>query len=173
MCIYYHRGLFVTNGSGNRASSFQIKLISLFQIENITVNVSKLHRQSVDLSNIYSSKAVDENNLPTVSRQLSNTNQCIVASLSNLVATLNSLSHNLSDNFQRLAGLVSASFDEEEEKPDAGNEEGLEKMVESPNVEHNDLQFVVKLEEAKVEIGNLRHEIESLNEKLKQAEQVI
>jgi hypothetical protein len=37
--------------------------------------VSKLHRQSIELSNVYSSKAVDENNLPTVSRQLVNTNQ--------------------------------------------------------------------------------------------------
>ena len=51
------------------------KFLFQFQVENLTVTVSKLHRQSVELSNIYSSKAVDENNLPTVSRQLINTNQ--------------------------------------------------------------------------------------------------
>ncbi len=93
----------------------------------MTVTISKLHRQSVELSNIYSSKSVDENNLPTVSRQLINTNQCIVASLSNVVSTLNSLSHNLSDNLQRLANLVSVNFDDEaevEEKPDGTKVQG-------------------------------------------------
>ena len=145
----------------------------LYQVENLTVTVSKLHRQSIELSNIYSSKSVDENNLPTVSRQLINTNQCIVASLSNLVSTLNNLSHNLSDNLQRLANLVSTNF-EEEEKPDGFVEQTLESSnVESPNVESVvESQLNVKLDEAKIEVGNLRHEIESLNEKLKRAEQV-
>jgi hypothetical protein len=109
--------------------------------------------------------------LPTVSRQLINTNQCIVASLSNLVSTLNTLSHNLSDNLQRLANLVSSNF-EEEEKPDGFVEPVKSSNIESPNVENIDSQLVGKLDEAKIEVGNLRHEIESLNEKLKRAEQV-
>ena len=141
----------------------------------MTVPISKLHRQSVELSNIYSSKSVDENNLPTVSRQLINTNQCVVASLSSIVSTLNSLSHNLSDNLQRLSNLLSINFDDEEaeaDKPgaadvDAGNatSAGLEKVV-------VDASHVTRLEELQTEVGNLRHEIESLNEKLKKAEQV-
>jgi hypothetical protein len=99
--------------------------------------------------------------------------QCIVASLSNLVGTLNTLSHNLSDNLQRLTNLVSASFEDEEEKPDGlittTSAESTESTV---DVEKSDTILVGKLEEARVEVGNLSHEVESLNEKLKKAEQV-
>ena len=100
--------------------------------------------------------------------------QCIVASLSNLVGTLNTLSHNLSDNLQRLTNLVSASFEEEveEEKPDGLITTTSVESTESPVVENSDLLLVGKLEEARVEVGNLSHEVESLNEKLKKAEQV-
>lgn len=135
----------------------------------MTVTISKLHRQSVELSNVYSSKAVDENSLPTVSRQLINTNQCIVASLSNVVTTLNTLSHNLSDNLQRLSNLVSINFDDEK-SDDVVNADDV-KQTEVENVDV-DSDFVSKVDELAAEIGNLRHEIESLNEKLKKAEQV-
>ena len=135
----------------------------------MTVTISKLHRQSVELSNVYSSKAVDENSLPTVSRQLINTNQCIVASLSNVVTTLNTLSHNLSDNLQRLSNLVSINFDDEK-SDDVVNADDV-KQTEVENVDV-DSDFVSKVDELAAEIGNLRHEIESLNEKFKKAEQV-
>ena len=135
----------------------------------MTVTISKLHRQSVELSNVYSSKAVDENSLPTVSRQLINTNQCIVASLSNVVTTLNTLSHNLSDNLHRLSHLVSINFDDEK-SDDVVNADDV-KQTEVENVDV-DSDFVSKVDELAAEIGNLRHEIESLNEKLKKAEQV-
>lgn len=94
--------------------------------------------------------------------------------MSNLVGTLNTLSHNLSDNLQRLTNLVSASFEEEEEeKPDGLMKTTSVESTESAVGEKSDLILVAQLEEARVEVGNLSHEVESLNEKLKKAEQVL
>ena len=76
--------------------------------------VSKLHHNSVELFDVYSGKAVDENSLPTISRQLINTNQCIVTSLSDLASALNNISRNLSENLPRLNKLLSVKFEEDE-----------------------------------------------------------
>lgn len=138
-------------------------------VDAIVLTVSKLHHQSAELARIYSAKALDENSLPTISRQLIGTNDCIIASLSNLSGALNNLSSKLSDNLLRMSNLVYTTF--EEEKPDGHvteNDSAEKCVVDHSAFEEIESQRISKLEES---IGNLKHEIESLNEKLKKAEQ--
>ena len=56
------------------------------------INFSQLYQNTSELSQIYGAKASAEEQLPTVTDQLKNTNMCIVAALGSLVGALNNLS---------------------------------------------------------------------------------
>lgn len=64
---------------------------SIESLENITFVLSELWSGLSDLSSIYSAKAGGEDQLPTVTDQLKNTNMCIVQALASLVECVNAL----------------------------------------------------------------------------------
>jgi len=145
---------------------------ALDAVENITVAISQLHQQAQEFYLVYKSKSEDENELPTVSGQLQNTNKCLVAALSTLVSSLNSLSLNLSDNLPRIGALITARYEEPsvndmpEQVPDEpGNDADREKE------EDSDSEKSSLVDGLKETVANLQQEIETLNERLKKAEQ--
>lgn len=141
-------------------------------IENLTVAVSQLHQETTELYNIYSAKAVDENNLPTVTDQLKNTNQCIVASLSSIANGENSISRLLSDNMPRIITLIRVgshfqglpdSSPEEEQPPPSDQ---LQDLPDS-----NTMGLTQELELIQGEKDTLLKTIEDLQQKVKKAEE--
>ena len=134
----------------------------LDSVENITVALSQLHQQGQEFLIVYRTIAADEEELPTVPTQLKNTNQCIVAALSNLVSSLNALSRNLSDNLPRIGGLISAVY----EPPAKEDDEDKEEMKSTTRSDVSAEEDVLK-----ETITNLQQEIGTLNDRLKKAEQ--
>lgn len=147
-------------------------------VENITVAVSQLHQQAQEFYMTYKSKSDDENNLPTVSNQLQNTNKCIVAALATLVASLNNLSLNLSDNLPRIGALVTAKYEPSVEEPTTTIKDetaAAENINDVTGKDDDDVSCCGDDESAveglKETVANLQQEIESLNDRLKKAEQ--
>lgn len=75
-------------------------------VENINVVLQQLQKQANDLAKTYDEKAKDESNLPTVTDQLKNTNQCILASLISLNTSLGRLSRQVADALPRIVMLI-------------------------------------------------------------------
>lgn len=137
-------------------------------IENLTVNISQLDVAANELSKIYLSKATDEAKLPTVSDALRNTNQCIVAALASLTLCTSALSQTLSDNLPRIGLLITSKFQEDNDEKSNIKRETKTALTDANGQDEDPDRLNHDLEE---QVGNLKHEVASLNERLKKAEQ--
>ncbi|TRY62603.1 hypothetical protein TCAL_08211, partial [Tigriopus californicus] len=141
-------------------------------IENLTVAVSQIHQETTELYNIYSAKAVEENGLPTVTDQLKNTNQCIVASLSSIANGENAISRLLSDNMPRIITLIRVGLQFQSHPEPSPEEESPPAAVEPQDLpDSNASGLTQELELIQGENDILLKTIEDLQQKVKKAEE--
>ena len=130
-------------------------------------------RRARQLSNCYSEKAVDENHLPTVTEQLRNTNQCIVAALSCVSSAVDALDRLLCENRSRIAtlakvaragGFRSDSPEDEEQSPTSVTKGSAEAEAEKE-------MMAEELQQAREDKAEIVKVLDELNDKVKKVEQ--
>ena len=130
-------------------------------------------RRARQLSNCYSEKAVDENHLPTVTEQLRNTNQCIVAALSCVSSAVDTLDRLLCENRSRIAtlakvaragGLRSDSPEDEGHSPTSVTKGSAEAEAEKE-------MMAEELQQAREDKAEIVKVLDELNDKVKKVEQ--
>ena len=149
-------------------------------VENLTVSVSQLDQHSSELSQDFGEKARDEAMLPTVSNALKDTNSCIVSAFHSLTSTTTGLNHQLSDYLPRIGLLLTSDFEnnlvvksESSDHNVGGEEKHLVRSASEDNSNTSESEeAAAKVQFLEDSIGNLKHIVESVNLKLKQAEQM-
>ena len=147
------------------------KARSIEAVENVTVIVSQLYQELNEFASIYSAKALDENQLPTVTEHLKNTNQCLVSALSGMVSSVNSLSRQLSDSLPRIIILIKAGCFvpvEDTSVVPTGDDKKIDVLALS---EDGATDMEMKLEEAQERKNLLENHVTELNQKLQKLEQ--
>ena len=140
---------------------------ALENVENLTVIVSQLNQKASDICSIYSAKAENEAQLPTVGEALKDTNSCIVSALASLRDGTSILSHHLSDNLPKIGRLLTSEFIQDEHSPSSESEaspkeESSNELINEGNEdEDND----------KEALANLKLITDGLKDKLKNVEQ--
>jgi len=134
---------------------------ALENVENLTVIVSQLNQKSSDICSIYSAKADNEAQLPTVSEALKDTNSCIVSALASLRDGTSILSHHLSDNLPKIGRLLTSEFIQDEHSNSSESESSPKEEI-NETIEDND---------DKEALANLKLITDGLKDKLKSVEQ--
>ncbi len=132
-------------------------------VESLSVCLSQLAAQAAELARTYANKAADEGALPTVTEQLKNTNQCIVAALGTVQETLTNLSRLVTDNGVRISTLLKS-----------GN--SLPLSIGSENKgdwQKTDDSGVADRAHVRREEGHENEEVEVLRERRKHLEEVV
>ena len=135
---------------------------ALENVENLTVIVSQLNQKASDICSIYSAKAENEAQLPTVSEALKDTNSCIMSALASLRDGTSILSHHLSDNLPKIGRLLTSEFIQDEPSSSESEPSPKEESV-NLNLEAND--------DDKDALDNLKLITDGLKDKLKSVEQ--
>ncbi len=79
---------------------------SMETLDSLSVCLSQLATQAGELHRTYANKASDEAALPTVTEQLKNTNQCIVAALASIEQGVGETSRLMATNLHRIELLI-------------------------------------------------------------------
>ncbi len=141
-------------------------------LKNLSVAMSQLVQQASELQQAYESKANDENQLPTVTDQLRNTNRCIVSSLSSMSSAIQCVSRGMSDNMTRALTLVKVSADllsnVASAKPEGANDVAVPEILEENGGSMAERALIEDLTEEK---DNQARTIATLNDKIKNLEQ--
>ena len=125
LTLYEHMERLIHSKNNNEA---------LENIENLTVNISQLNQKASEMSSIYSAKAENEAQLPTVSGALKDTNSCIVSALASLRDGTSILSHQLSDNLPKIGRLLTSEFIQDEPLSSTESEPSLNTEQETENI---------------------------------------
>lgn len=141
-------------------------------------DAAELKRHARQLSNCYSEKALDENHLPTVTEQLRNTNQCIVAALTCVSSAVDALDRLLCENGSRIttlvkvarAGGICSNSPEEQQRSPTSDPKNLSAEAE-PEPDSEKEMMVEELQQAKEEKAEIVKVLDELNDKVKKVEQ--
>ena len=140
-------------------------------------DAAELKRHARQLANCYSEKAIDENHLPTVTEQLRNTNQCIVAALTCVSSAVDGLDRLLCENRSRIttlvkvarAGGIRSNSPPEEQHSSTSDHKMSAETENEPDSEKE--MMVEELQQAREEKAEIVKVLDELNEKVKKGEQ--
>ena len=137
-------------------------------------DAAELKRHARQMSNCYSEKAIDENHLPTVTEQLRNTNQCIVAALSCVSSGVDALDRLLCENRSRITTLVKVAraggirSDSPEEQRSSTPDHNMSAEAEADSEKE---MMAEELQQAREEKAEIVKVLDELNDKVKKVEQ--
>ena len=146
-------------------------------LASVISDAAELKRYARQLSNSYSEKAIDENHLPTVTEQLRNTNQCIVAALAGVSSAVDALDRLLCENRSRIttlmrvarAGGIGSDSPAVQQSPTSSDPKMSAEAEAEPDSEKE--MMVEELQQAREEKAEIVKVLDELNDKVKKVEQ--